>query len=623
MNRTESNREAQKRGDPPCSTSGKEIAGATRSPWGHREREMAKGGSSQSAARGEHEVSAGAAWPTGDSMPGGRGKHRRAVTTSIDLLALVALTVVLLRVRPWERDFWFTDAARHALDGVFVLDFVRQGGLARPYEYALCYHARFPALGVAYYPPAFALTEACAYLLFGVGYLTARSTVVFYGLVWSVAAYVLGRRLHGRWLGLLGATAFLTMPASVRWAREVMLELPTCAMIALTVLFLHEWVDRGKRWAAYACTFSALGAVFTKQPAAFVILLVPLYALVRRRPRLLISKEAVACAAIGLAVLVPYLVFQAKVYPHAFRSTVSRRGASGPWTPERWLFFFKELPSQVGWPALLLSLVGLIGGVWRRGRGAAGLLLAWLAVGYLFTAYAIPALSRYLYLLLPSLGFLVAYGAVCLVPPQRVARGLWTAAVGVVIGYQVVSAAIADVPSVSDGIRRATALVVSRPRGETVLYHGYLSGNFAYHMRVAGGPGAQITLRSDKLFGRLRRVGGVRFEPNVRTPGDVARLLEQHGVGHVVIEPGDCSLAKEITGLLKAVVANEPWVLRARIPLTTVGIRPIRGDILIYENPQAGAATARTIPMWIPLSEQALTVSYDAVRSWAKRGGKR
>jgi len=584
---------------------------------------MAEGDPKQPAGRSERKAPTGAARPPDDSTPGGRGRGGRLATASIDLLALAALTLALLRVRPWERDFWFTDAARHALDGVFVLDFLRDGGLARPYDYTLCYHARFPALGVAYYPPAFAVTEACAYLLFGAGYLTARSTVVFYGLVWSAAAYTLGRRLHSRWLGLLGATAFLAMPASVRWAREVMLELPTCAMIALTVLFLHEWVDRGKRWAAYACTFSALGAVFTKQPAAFVILLVPLYGLVRRRPRLLISTEAVACAAIGLAALVPYLAFQARVYPHAFRAAVSGRGSSGPWTLERWLFFFKELPSQVGLPALLLSLVGLIGAVRRKGRGAAGLLLGWLVTGYLFTSYAVPPLSRYLYLLLPSLGFLAGYGAVCLIPRRRLARVLWTGAAGMAIGYQVASAALVEVPSVSDGIRRAAALVVSHPRGETVVYHGYLSGNFAYHMRVAGGPAAQITLRSDKLFGRLRRVGGVKFEPNVRTPDDVARLLEQHGVGHVVIEPGDCSEAREITGLLKAAVANEPWVLRARIPLITSGIRPIQGDILIYENPQAGAATARTIPMWVPLSEQALTVDYDAVRSWAKRGGER
>jgi len=63
--------------------------------------------------------------------PGSDGAPTTGVgrwATAAQVLAVVVLAVVLQWPRARERDFWFSDASRHALDGVFVVDLVREGG---------------------------------------------------------------------------------------------------------------------------------------------------------------------------------------------------------------------------------------------------------------------------------------------------------------------------------------------------------------------------------------------------------------------------------------------------------------------------------------------------------------
>jgi len=559
---------------------------------------------------------------TPQSDAGHEGGTSSVLQIGLDAALLAALTLVLLWPRAGAKDFWFSDASRHALDGVFFIDLLQEGGLLSPYDYALCYHARFPALGLAYYPPLFAIVEAVVYLLVGIGYSAARATVLLFGLVAVLAGYALGRRLGGRRFGIIAAVAFVTMPTVVYWASDVMLELPAAAMTILTVLFLHEWVDRGRRWAIFAAAAFAVGSVLTKQPTAYVILLIPAYALVRRRPRLLISGDAVVCCVAAALVLTPYLAFQMKVYPAGFRG-LAGSGGGAHFSLERWTYFFEELPSLATWPVIGLAGVGILACVCRGSGPSAWLPVCWFATAYVFTACAVPRLSRYLYLVLPPVGLLAATGAVSLPIRSRVGRSVWAGIVGFALAYQGWRAAVTEVPWVSGGIRRAAAFVSARPVGETVLYHGYLSGNFAYHMRVEGGPRARTVLRSDKLLGRYKRIPQRRFEPGVSTREELAAMLERHGVGHVVVEPGDCSEARAVTPLLLEVLRRAPWRLAARVPLRTHRVRAIGGDILIFENPGAGAATARFIPMWVPLSRSDLRVEYDSVRYWRSRSTDR
>ena len=165
---------------------------------------------------------------------------------------------------------------------------------------------------------------------------------------------------------------------------------------------------------------------------------------------------------------------------------------------------------------------------------------------------------------------------------------------------------------------------LAEPKGETVLFHGYHAGNFVYHVRVADRERRAIVLRSDKLFGRVRRLGHAeeRFEPMVATAEEVAELLTAHGVGYVVIEPNGHSAASAVEPLLRDAVSRPPWRLSAEVPVASHLSKPGEGEILVYENPEAGRATAEAIPFWVPLSERTLRVTYEALRRDRQGSGR-
>jgi len=158
-----------------------------------------------------------------------------------------------------------------------------------------------------------------------------------------------------------------------------------------------------------------------------------------------------------------------------------------------------------------------------------------------------------------------------------------------------------------------------------VLFHGYHAGNFAFHVRLADRERRHIVLRSDKLFGRVHRLGmrDATFVSGVRSQADVEALLRAHGVGYVVVEPNNCSPADPVRPLLLAALEQAPWVERARIPLATHRAKPGSGEMRIYENPEAGQATEECIPYWVPLSRRELRIRYEALRRGLTEGATR
>src|SRR5712692_10244928 len=76
------------------------------------------------------------AWGRGDLLP-------------VFCLALAIL--LLFKAAPHDGSFWFSDSPRHALNGVFVSDLVRDHPLSGLKAYAMNYYLRYPALTILFY----------------------------------------------------------------------------------------------------------------------------------------------------------------------------------------------------------------------------------------------------------------------------------------------------------------------------------------------------------------------------------------------------------------------------------------------------------------------------------------
>src|SRR5690242_10154064 len=75
----------------------------------------------------------------------------------IAVLVLSAAVALLFLGAPRGGAFYWSDAPRHALNGVFVMDFLRAAPIHDPAGFAYRYYAQYPALTILLYPPLFYL----------------------------------------------------------------------------------------------------------------------------------------------------------------------------------------------------------------------------------------------------------------------------------------------------------------------------------------------------------------------------------------------------------------------------------------------------------------------------------
>ena len=85
-------------------------------------------------------------------------------------LLVLAVVALLFAGAPHGGAFYWSDAPRHALNGVFVKDLLLDLPLDDPAGYAYRYYAQYPALTILFYPPLFYAISAPFYALLGVSH---------------------------------------------------------------------------------------------------------------------------------------------------------------------------------------------------------------------------------------------------------------------------------------------------------------------------------------------------------------------------------------------------------------------------------------------------------------------
>ncbi len=145
------------------------------------------------------------------------------------LAVLVAVWIYLWALQIDNDGLWYRgDAARHALNGFFWSDYLRDFTLDAK-GYALSYYARYPAIDPASRPPFFYLLEGAAFTLIGPSPYVAKGLVLCFALM---AAMYLWAWLR-RWVAEEAAWAaplFLLLPGMSRWSHAIMLQVPAIAL---------------------------------------------------------------------------------------------------------------------------------------------------------------------------------------------------------------------------------------------------------------------------------------------------------------------------------------------------------------------------------------------------------
>jgi len=490
-----------------------------------------------------------------------------------DVVFLVLLTIavfLLFETSPRAGDFWWSDAPRHAMDGVFYYDLVHSLPLTHLKQWAMDYYIQYPAITVLFYPPLFAVVEGLFFSFFGVSHATAQLTVSAFLLATACGAYFLTRQWVGRVAAFSTALLLIGTPSMAFWGRQVMLEIPTFAFLMWSCYFFFRYLDAGKSRDLYLTVVFVIAGMYTKQPLMFIVpAFLPTLYLVFRKD-LFRRAEFWWSTVLLLTGVTPLAVFtwlwgrlNVQVAAGGGWAEYSRTSISG------WLYVARQWPSELGWSLLVLVIVYCIGALrwqrWRLPGPALFFFVAWILTGYVFFTLIAIKSQRYTIFLTFPLVFFSLLAIVRGLPAKIAPYGAVAFAVGVFTHTLLVE----HVPYVS-GYRAAARYVCSMaPPGSVILFSGLRDGSFIFNVKSMPECKDLTVIRADKLLLRVpndRRLFGVK---ELGVSEDQFRdMLGHYGVRYIVLEPSFWNDLQSMQMLLR-VLHQDQFKLLTTIPVVS------------------------------------------------------
>ncbi len=488
---------------------------------------------------------------TGDPCPchppiTSRSRRRDLLCAAIILAAVLVIGVPGITTG----GFGWSDAPQHTFDGIFVLEFVKQWPIDNPMRWAEQFYFRHPALGIGvYWPPGFAAFEAAMFAAFGVSITTARATVLLFAFGAGLLMASLGRRWFDRPTGLLVALLLITCPHGALWLNDVMLEWPATFWILAAVWAYQKDRDtRRLRW-SILLALCVVMAFLTKQTAGFILPVLVLHAILGRDRRAYLLRPALPVSlAIAAPAIVAYVLAThdySALPPQLLRPSLDV------------LFYTRRLPEIVGWPMLLLAVLGI--GIFiaahvtslrgnkdeRPGPNAraGSLLLIWFVAWTAFISLIAAKEPRYFFFALPPLCF--AAVRFFIRPADRDAPEhaiTWKrniprlALLAALIITQATLARVRSTGRLPD-YAPAVAELAKKPDADLVLVDAVRDGQLIFDLyQKPNTRNKIIPIRASKLlYARAARMKyGARIF--VKTEQDIIDLLDRYGIRYIVIE---------------------------------------------------------------------------------------
>jgi 4-amino-4-deoxy-L-arabinose transferase-like glycosyltransferase len=455
------------------------------------------------------------------------------------VLILAVASAMLLATAPFDKDFWWQDAPRHALNGVFVKDFLVQFPWRDPVGWAVGYYIKSPALTIMFYPPFFYLAEAVSFAVLGTSAFAAQLTVAAFTFILGIACYRLAGRVLPRWSALGVALLFIGAPEVAFWGRQVMLDIPAFASAIFSVVFLVDYLRHGRPRHLYLSAACLVIGIYTKFNVGFLVLPMGItFAMAKRRDALR-DRHALIAVLVSAIVLAPAAYLFLHFGSVNIESVAGRPGDLPKDSLAGWLFYAKFIPYQLGWLSTVLAAgAALLFAVARpriAERWFVALMIGWFTIGYLFFSAISVRESRHDLLILFPVALLIGLGVHRALGGGRPAQAAVMALGLATLGYSL----IFDPVSALTGYRAAVDYVaLHAPPNAVVVYSGYRDGDFVFDLRTHPERSDITVIRADKLLlriavERLRGVGQTDY-----SEAEIAAMLRSYGVSMVVAQKG-------------------------------------------------------------------------------------
>lgn len=508
-----------------------------------------------------------------------------------------------------------TDEARHAMNGVFLMDMVREGGWRHPRQFGERYYSRYPCLSIPYHhPPMFPACEALVFAVCGISAATARLSVLLFHVASVCLFYELVRTQSDRITGALVAVLFATAPVVLTYSQRTFLEPPMVFFMLLATWCLLRYGQQ-PHWAWSVCWLAAvLAAILTKQTAAMIVPVHLVYLAARFGRQLFEhpgAKLLVLLTLIGLLVLA-YLTARHSTYQ---MRTLTTGTLAERFAPQHVFRYPSFLPRHLGWPHLAAAAVGLaaLASQRRLASPVNVMFLAWGLVFWLMTiALNDQGAARYMYPWIPAWAYLSGWGLAA-ARRQIDAGALGWAAVAAFF-LPVAARASETAPPIIDGMRPAAKFLAERPSGATVLVDGEWDGEFVFYMRKYD-PARRIVLRGSKVLYTFATYKTLGFQSFAETEEQILDLLRRYGTHYVVVENHD-EQATVAGSRLRQMLRGERFERVAHIPLVDNQKSLGSSHIDVYYFREAPAPTASSLELQFPGLNQSISAPLDRSSAW-------
>ena len=269
-----------------------------------------------------------------------QSKKVRFLLLAIPLAWLLAVSIPeVLRDRIFPFDSALI-AANGALFQKMFADFAVFIGA--PVDWLWGYYEQYPALSVRRHPPLYGFVAGIVYSITGVSTMSAKLTVMLFGLLFASGVFVVARRLTGNYL-LASAVTLLVVatPQIAIHFRSVWLDIPS---LAFAIWVFHFYLLRldgntSTRNVLGMVVFATL-ALYTYQPTIVLLSGVFLHWLLLEYRTIYKDSSALIGAAVLVVLMLPLVAFTLLLAPDNLQITTGE-------IPEVWKEF--DSPTYAQW----------------------------------------------------------------------------------------------------------------------------------------------------------------------------------------------------------------------------------------------------------------------------------
>jgi 4-amino-4-deoxy-L-arabinose transferase-like glycosyltransferase len=519
---------------------------------------------------------------------------------AISIAATGTAILCIFLTAPTDLNYWWSDAGSHALNGALIHDFIASGNFTNAYAFAVDYYSRYPALTLGIYPPFFPVVEAAVFAVTGFSQFAAQLTVSLFSVLLAFFLYQLMRTAAPSLLAATAVLVLFSMPGVLLWSRQVMLEIPTCALLTGSAYFLIRYLRDSRISQLIFAILSFAAAVYTKQTAGFAIVPFTIAIIWFRGFTVLRERNFWIAAALAIILIMPLALFTVVVASHNINVATSGVGEERMLGSETLFWYAVNLPEVTGILPIVAALGYLVTSAVRgwgspRERLICGLMILWFIGDYVFISVIAHREERYALFLTVPVAILAVFFLARLLP-ERLALP-----VALLLAVAAFAAAIVTqpVPRI-DGYKQVAQFVVQElPKGGVVLFHGHRSANFVLALREIGSDDPIRVLRAEKYLVNYQPGTSLILSDRNASTADIDRLIDRYGIEYVVLQPNFWDNQPSVKNFHDIVYSSR---------FTKVAEFPIIGNtfhndksILIFRNNHPVSPSDKNIVLELPI----------------------